>query len=364
MPLQLPDFPWDELGPAKATAQRHPEGLIDLSVGSPVDHSPAIAQEALREAADSPGYPTAWGSLDTRTVLARWWNEQRGANAVGPEGVMPTVGSKEMVGLLPLLMGLGPSDTVVIPEIAYPTYAVGAQLVGAHVVAQDDPAQWPDQASLVWVNSPSNPTGEVKGVEYLRHAVARAREIGAVLASDECYALLGPYESPTSPSLLADAVTDGDLSGLLALYSLSKQSHLAGYRAAMVAGDPKLIQELLLPRRHLGLMMPEPIQQALAAVLSDPSGVDVVRATYLHRRSILEGALRDADWSIDGGDAGLYLWVTNGLSSMESVDWFAERGILVAPGHFYGPAGASHVRVALTASDSDIEAAARRITAG
>jgi succinyldiaminopimelate transaminase len=276
---------------------------------------------------------------------------------------MPTVGSKEMVGLLPLLMGLGSSDTVVIPEIAYPTYAVGAQLVGAQVVAQDDAAQWPDQASLVWVNSPSNPTGEVKSVEYLRRALARAREIGAVLASDECYALLGSHDSPTSPSLLADAVSDGDLSGLLALYSLSKQSNLAGYRAAMVAGDPKLIQELLLPRRHLGLMMPEPIQHALAAVLSDPSGVESVRETYLTRRRVLEAALREAGWSIDGGDAGLYLWVTKGLSSMESVEWFAERGIVVAPGHFYGPAGASHVRVALTATDSDIESAARRITA-
>ena len=363
MPLQLPDFPWDELGPAKAAAQNHPDGLIDLSVGSPVDHSPSVAQDALRGAADSPGYPTAWGSRATREVLARWWNEQRHASAVSPDGVMPTVGSKEMVGLLPLLLGLGRSDTVVIPEIAYPTYAVGAQLVGATVVAEDDPARWPDEAALVWINSPSNPTGEVKGVDYLRRAVSRAREIESVLASDECYALLGSPARPTSPSLLDDEATDGDLSGLVALYSLSKQSHLAGYRAAMVAGDPALIQQLLLPRRHLGLIVPEPIQQALASVLSHPEGVEAVRETYQRRRAIVERALRSAGWSIDGGDAGLYLWVSKGIPSMDAVEWFAQRGILVAPGHFYGPGGSAHVRVALTASDAELEVAARRILA-
>ena len=362
MPLQLPDFPWDELGPAKAAAQNHPDGLIDLSVGSPVDHSPSVAQDALRGAADSPGYPTAWGSRATREVLARWWREQRNATAVRPDGVMPTVGSKEMVGLLPLLVGLGRSDTVVIPEIAYPTYAVGAQLVGAAVVAEDDPARWPDEAALVWINSPSNPTGEVKGVDYLRRAVSRAREIESVLASDECYALLGSPARPTSPSLLDDEATDGDLSGLVALYSLSKQSHLAGYRAAMVAGDPALIQQLLLPRRHLGLIVPEPIQHALASVLSHPEDVEAVRETYQRRRAIVEQALRSAGWSIDGGDAGLYLWVSKGIPSMDAVEWFAQRGILVAPGHFYGAGGEGHVRVALTESDSQLEAAAHRIT--
>jgi len=363
MPLQLPDFPWDELGPAKVTAQNHPDGLIDLSVGSPVDRSPAVAQDALTRAADSPGYPTAWGSLATREVLARWWNEQRSASAVSPQGVMPTVGSKEMVGLLPLLLGLGRSDTVVIPEIAYPTYAVGAQLVGATVVAEDDPARWPEGVALVWINSPSNPTGEVRNIDYLRWAVSRAREIGAVLASDECYALLGSPTHPASPSLLHDEVTEGDLISLVALYSLSKQSNLAGYRAAMVAGDPALIQQILLPRRHLGLIVPEPIQQALASVLSHPEDVEAVRETYQRRRAIVEQALRSAGWSIDGGDAGLYLWVTNNTSSMDAVAWFAQRGILVAPGHFYGSAGASHVRVALTASDAELQAVARRITA-
>jgi succinyldiaminopimelate transaminase len=362
MPLQLPDFPWDELGSARQKAAAHPEGLIDLSVGSPVDPTPELAQVALANAANSPGYPTAFGSARTRGAMSQWWRDVRGASSVDAESVMPTVGSKEMVGLLPLLLGLGRGDTIVIPEIAYPTYDVGGQLVGATVVAEDDPSQWPDSAKLVWINTPSNPTGSVLGVEYLRAAVSRARGMGAVLVSDECYALLGSAESPQSPSLLTDEVTDGNLEGLLALYSLSKQSNLAGYRAAMVAGDPALIQNILLPRRHLGLLVPEPIQQVLAAVLADTESVTAMRETYQRRRAVLHQALASAGWSINGGEAGLYLWASQGSSSVDAVDWFARHGILVAPGHFYGPGGARHVRVALTASDEDISRAAERIS--
>ena len=362
MALNLPDFPWDELDQARAKAASHPGGLIDLSVGSPVDPTPRFIAEALSQAGDSHGYPTVFGSDHTRQALARWWAEVRGASAVSPLGVMPTIGSKEMVGLLPLLLGLGPSDTVVIPTIAYPTYEVGAKLVQATVVAEDDPTRWPDSTRLAWLNSPSNPTGQVASAAELKKAVVRARQIGAVLASDECYALLGSAASPTAVSLLADEVTDGDLRGLLALYSLSKQSNMAGYRAAMIAGDEALIRELLLPRRHLGLITPEPIQRALVAAVADSAHVESMRTVYQRRRATLQPAMEQAGWQIDGGEAGLYLWATRGTSSAEAVEWCASRGLLVAPGHFYGEAGASHVRVALTASDQQIAEAATRFT--
>lgn len=361
MALDLPDFPWDELDGAKRLASSHQAGLIDLSVGSPVDPTPNVVQKVLADSADAHSYPTVFGSEAVRAEIATWWAEVRGATAVDSQSVMPTIGSKEMVGLLPLLLGLGTGDTVVIPEIAYPTYEVGASLVGATVIRADDPADWPEGAALVWVNSPSNPTGVVRDVPSLRAAVARAREIGAVLASDECYGELGSPTEPSAPSLLSDQVTGGDLTGLLALYSLSKQSHMAGYRAAMIAGDKALIQQLLLPRRHLGLISPEPIQQALAAGLRDRGHTAQIRQMYQQRRAVLHEALTEAGWSVDGGVAGLYLWVTKGMSSTESVDWFATRGILVAPGHFYGQAGARHVRVALTASDRHIAEAAERI---
>jgi len=250
---------------------------------------------------------------------------------------------------------------VVIPSIAYPTYQVGAMVAGARVVVQDDPALWPENAKLVWLNTPSNPTGEVLHKEYLTQAIAKARGIGAVLASDECYAELA-WEQDSAPSLLDREVTGGDHTGLLCLYSTSKQSNLAGYRAAVMAGDQQLIASLLLARKHLGLIPPAPIQAALRAVLTDDEHVASQRQCYRHRRDILLPAVMSAGFECDHSEAGLYLWVTRGGDAMASVAWFSERGILVTPGTFYGEAGANHVRIALTASDSAIAEVAKRLS--
>jgi len=314
---------------------------VDLSIGSPVDGTPLVAKEALSNAANAPSYPLTSGSPELNDAMRQWWERRRHTGALSAGQVLPTIGSKEMVGLLPTLLGLGSEDTVVIPSVAYPTYAVGAAVVGATVVAEDDPQKWPQGASLVWINSPSNPTGAVLNREYLREAVARAREIGAVLVSDECYAELG-WETNVVPSLLDQEITAGDFSGLM-------------------AGDETLVQSLLLARKHLGLIMPAPIQAAVAAVVRDDAHVSSQREMYSQRRDVVFGALRAARFQIDHSEAGLYAWVTRGEDCWATVEWFAERGVLVAPGVFYGEAGSHHVRVALTASDASCEAFAQRL---
>jgi succinyldiaminopimelate transaminase len=276
--------------------------------------------------------------------------------------VIPTIGSKEMVGLLPTILGLRSGDVVVIPEIAYPTYAIGAHLIGATVVASDNPADWPANTALIWLNSPSNPTGSVAGIATLRAAVARARKLGAVLASDECYAEL-PWAADTVPSLLDRDVTGGDLTGILALYSTSKQSNLAGYRAGIMAGDSVLVDRILQVRKHLGLIPPAPIQSALTSVLGDDEHVAAQKERYRARRDVLLPAVLAAGFTVDHSEAGLYLWATRGEPALDTVKWCADRGVLVTPGYFYGEAGASHVRIALTASDDQIAKAAARLLA-
>ena len=355
MSLTLPDFPWDSLESHRERASAHPDGLIDLSVGSPIDSTPSVAMGALTEAADSPSYPLTAGTLDLRATMAAWWERRRNTGPMTALEVTPSIGSKEMVGLLPTLLGVGPSDCVVIPEIAYPTYAIGAHLAGAHIVASDNPSNWPDGTKLIWLNSPGNPTGRVRDIGYLRDALARARELGAVIASDECYAELG-WDDCAVPSLLDQQVTKGNRSGAIALYSTSKQSNLAGYRAALVAGDKDIIQELLHARKHLGLIVPGPIQAALSAVLRDDEHVAVQKERYRVRRGIVREALMEAGFRIDDSEAGLYLWATRGEDCLETVTWCAERGVLVAPGSFYGDAGGQHVRVALTVPDDQAQA--------
>jgi succinyldiaminopimelate transaminase len=359
--VQLPDFPWDSLREAKATAQAHPRGLIDLSVGSPVDDTVDSAVTGLTRGSNSPGYPATAGSPELIQAMVSWWQGQRGAGAITEANVLPVIGSKEMVALLPFLLGLGKGDVVVHPAISYPTYEVGALAVGATPHPEDDPEKWPDNVGLVWINSPSNPTGEVIQTDHLRRIVDHARQVGAVLVSDECYGLLGSDTQPVVPSVLSDEVVGGDYSGVLALHSLSKQANMAGYRAAFMAGDATLITTLLQRRKHLGLMVPGPIQSAVAAALADTDSVRLQRQKYSYRRRVITNAFEAAGFRVGQSGAGLYLWATRGEAANESVDWLAKRGILVTPGHFYGEAGKNHIRIALTVSNQHAEAISSRL---
>jgi len=367
----LPSFPWDSLTGARERAQAHPGGIVDLSVGTPVDPTPSLVQDALVAAADSPGYPTTQGTDELRRAIVDWFARRRNVPGLTPEQVLPTIGSKELVAFLPALLGLGEGDVVVHPQIAYPTYDVGARLAGAEPVPADaTTAVGPGRVRLWWLNSPSNPTGRVLGVEHLRKVVEWARARGVVVASDECYAELGwaePWASEGVPSLLDPRVCGGDHTGLLVLYSMSKQSNLAGYRAAFAAGDPALIGRLLEIRKHAGMMVPGPVQAALTAALADDAHVAEQRERYRRRREVLLAACAAAGLRVDPtSEAGLYLWATVAGQDVDCraiVAALAERGILVAPGEFYGPGGARHVRIALTASDERIAAAAERLTA-
>jgi succinyldiaminopimelate transaminase len=379
--LRLPDFPWDSLAPTKerASAFSDPglgaagEGLVDLSVGTPVDPTPAVVREALAEASDAHGYPLTWGTADLREAVATWFAARRGVPDVDPAGVLPTIGSKELVAWLPLLMGLGPGDVVAFPRVAYPTYDVGARLAGATPVAVDaltalGPPTAATTPKLLWLNTPGNPTGKVLGVEHLAKVVSWARQHGVVVASDECYAELdwrpraaGSTEPPTTLSILDPRVTGGSHEGLLCVYSLSKQSNLAGYRGAFVAGDPALVGRLLEVRKHAGMMVPWPVQRAVLAALSDAGHVVEQKARYAARRAALRPAVEAFGLRVDDSDAGLYLWATAGEDGRATIERLAAHGILAAPGDFYGPAGREHVRLALTATDERIAAAVRRL---
>jgi succinyldiaminopimelate transaminase len=358
--LDLPDFPWDSLAGAARRASEYPGGAVDLSVGTPVDPVPEVLREALQSASALPGYPATHGTQELRQAAAGALARRYGAPGVPAEAVLPTVGSKELVAWLPTLLGLGPGDLVALPALAYPTYEVGARLAGATPVrlADDEPAA--PGTRLRWLNSPSNPTGDVIPPGVLASAVAQARQIGAVVASDECYLSLGWEALPMS--VLHPQICGGDHSGLLAVHSLSKSSNLAGYRAGFVAGDPELIAALLAVRKHAGMMVPRPVQQAMVAALSDDAHLEQQRHRYARRRQLLRPALDRAGLHVRRSEGGLFLWCTAEEPCWDTVDRLAEHGVLVAPGVFYGPTGAHHVRVGLTATDLSIAAAIDRLS--
>jgi succinyldiaminopimelate transaminase len=355
----LPDFPWDRLAPAAQRARQHPDGIVDLSVGTPVDPTPAVVQAALAAAADAPGYPLTAGNDELRAAISGWLRRRFGAD-VPPAAVLPVIGTKELVAWLPTLLG---ATTVGLPALAYPTYDVGARLAGGSGrVVGGVTALGPERLDLLWVNSPSNPTGQVLPPPHLRKVVDWARERGTVLASDECYADIW-YDGEPPVSVLSPSVCGTSYDGLLAVHSLSKRSNLAGYRAGFVAGDPHLVARLLETRKHAGMIVPAPVQAAMVAALGDDEHVVEQRARYAARRTALLAAFTAAGFTVDHSDAGLYLWVMRGAPCWETVDWLADRGVLVAPGEFYGAGGAQHVRVALTATDERVAAAVARLTA-
>ena len=355
---KLPEFPWDQLAPYGEKARAHADGIVDLSIGTPVDPTPAIVQEALRAAADAPGYPLTIGSPALRTALVDWSRRRLGAE-VDAVNVVPSIGSKELVSLLPVLLGLT-GMTVLIPHLAYPTYDVGARLAGCTPVATADPTREnPDGVGLVWLNSPGNPHGEVWSAERLKAVVDWARANDILVASDECYLELGWEAEPIS--VLHPSVSGGSVDGLLALHSLSKRSNLAGYRSGFLVGDAHAVGLVVEARKHIGLLCPAPVQAATIAALADDAHVLVQKSLYRARRTVLRAAVEAAGFRVEHSEAGLYLWVTRDEECWSTVDWLAARGILAAPGAFYGAAGAKHVRLALTATDERIAAAAARL---
>ncbi|MEU6853626.1 succinyldiaminopimelate transaminase [Actinacidiphila alni] len=359
---RLPVFPWDRLEPYKATAVAHSGGAVDLSVGTPVDPVPEVIRQALTAAADSPGYPLTYGTAVLREAAAGYLRQWHGVTGADPAHVLPLIGSKELVGWLPTLLGLTAGDRVAYPRLAYPTYEIGALVARAEPVTYEDPVAELDPAGLklLWLNSPSNPTGRVLTAAELRRIVAWAREHGVLVASDECYIELG-WEGAEPVSVLHPDVCGDSHEGLIAVHSLSKRSNFAGYRGAFLAGDPAVVADLLAVRKHTGMIVPAPVQAAMIAALGDRAHAVEQKERYARRRSALRTAFEGAGFRIEHSEASLYLWATRGENCWDTVGDLAKRGILVAPGEFYGPGGEQFVRVAFTAVDERVAAAVARL---
>ena len=351
---QLPDFPWDALAPYGDTARSHPQGIIDLSQGTPVDPTPEFIQQVFRDASNSPSYPVTAGTAELRAAIKKWAIDRLGAT--GDFDVLPLIGSKEIVAWLPTILE---SKKVLIPEIAYPTYHVGAVLAGAEsVTVEIEAKEWP-AADLAWLNSPSNPTGRVHSDAEIKACIDWSRANNALLVSDECYL---EFEQSAHPvSVLSH--TGGVNTNILAIHSLSKRSSMAGYRAAFMIGDSDLIARIREIRKHGGMMVPLPVQKAMTAALADDKHVTEQRNRYNSRKDALRPALEAVGFTIEHSEAGLYLWCTRNEDAWESVAWLAQRGILATPGSFYGVKGAKHIRIAMTATDAQIADAVQRIKA-
>jgi len=370
-----PPYPHDRLGELLAIADLVPGGAINASVGTPVDPPPDFVVQAASSASrTASGYPATIGSAELRDAAASWVRRRFGVD-LSPDAVMACVGTKELVAGLPRLLSLrDPSrDTILYPALSYPTYAMGATLAGLRAVRVPVDETWrPDvravdpedaeRALLLWCNDPANPTGVGATTAELAETLAWARERNITVASDECYAefTCDASGAPAPPV----TVLAGQHVGVLVVHSLSKRSNMAGFRVGFVGGDPELVAYLGEVRKHAGMIVAAPMQAAAAAALGDDAHVDEQRARYAARRARLLPALEQCGLVHDGGPSTFYLWlhdVARGTGGWEIAARLAAAGVLVAPGDLYGPPGASHVRLALTLTDDQIEQADERL---
>ena len=363
-------YDWSRIDSFRRRAEQCPGGMVDLSVGSPVDPVPRSVRDALTAASDdgqARGYPKTAGDGPLRQAASDWFRRRRGVDlaAIGAD-LVPTVGSKEAVALMASLLHLGPGDRVVQPTVSYPTYAIGTQLAGAQVTTVDDPADtdsWVDLPGVraIWINSPGNPSGRVIDRAGLAKIVQAARSIGATVLSDECYALLDwSGSAQASPCILESQVCGGDASGILCLYSMSKQSNMAGYRAALVAGDAQLVKAMTAYRKQVGLIVPGPVQGAMRAALEDGEAVTAQRNVYARRLHALTEALGAYGYDAVMPQGGLYIW-----AQARSGDCWADMaelsrlGILASPGEFYGDG--RYLRFSSTIADEQLDLALGRL---
>jgi succinyldiaminopimelate transaminase len=364
-----PPYPYDRLAPLHAAALAHPDGMVDLSVGTPCDPPPDVVANALGDVGAARGYPPSIGVAALRDAASAWMARRLGVR-VDPEAEIATcIGTKELVAGLPHWLSLrDPSrDTVLYPAVSYPTYAMGATLAGRRAVPVPLDAQWrldldaiePGDAAralCLWVNTPGNPAG---GLDDLAAVAAWGRAHDVVVVSDECYVEF-TWDGPARTVLAEGAA------GVLAVHSLSKRSNLAGARIGFYAGDADLVGYLREVRKHAGLMPPGPEQVAAVVALADDAHVDAQRERYRWRLQRLARAFDSVGVPVALPGGGFYLWVAApGGDAWGFATMLAERhGVLVSPGEFYGDQGSGHIRLAMVAPDERIDAVAERLSEG
>ncbi|MFB0902394.1 MAG: aminotransferase class I/II-fold pyridoxal phosphate-dependent enzyme [Acidimicrobiales bacterium] len=363
-----PPYPYDRLNKLKSLGEKFDGGLVDLSIGTPRDPAPEASVRAMAESGSERGYPPSIGLTEARQA-ASGWLERRFGVAVSADNIAATIGTKEFVVSTPRYLALRTParDTVLYPEISYPSYAMGAELAGLRAVPVAVDESWSpkldtidpadaERALCLWVNSPGNPAG---AVDDLVAAAEWGRSRSIPVLSDECY-IEFTWDGP------GRTILESGIDGVIALHSLSKRSNFAGGRFGFYAGDADLVHFLSEVRKHAGNMVPGPIQHAAIAALNDDAHVDVQRDRYYSRLKYVARLLRNMGLEVELPGGGFYLWVRAPHGDAWALtNWMAEQvGVLVSPGEFYGPRGSEYVRLALVDTMERLELIEQRLALG
>ncbi|MBV8394814.1 MAG: aminotransferase class I/II-fold pyridoxal phosphate-dependent enzyme [Actinobacteria bacterium] len=359
----LAQYPFARLDDWRAEARARGVDVIDFGVGDPREPTPEFIRDALAQGvADVSSYPRAVGLPEYREAVAAWLSRRFGVEVNAGTEIVPTLGSKEAIFSFAQAV-VGERRLVAVPEPAYPVYERGALFAGAEVVTLplaeangwlpdlESFDRW-DELALVWTCYPNNPTGATAPLAFFEDLAARAREHGFLLCSDEAYSELWFGDPPVS------ALQVRERENVVVFNTLSKRSSMTGYRCGFVAASRDVCDALRAFRPTLGTAPQEFVQRAGLAAYADEAHVEAVRSVYRRKREVLLPALEAAGFRSAGGDASFFLWLAVDEPSEKVARRLLERGLLVAPGSFFGPAGEGYVRLALVPDEDDCRRAA------
>ncbi|MEE2682566.1 MAG: aminotransferase class I/II-fold pyridoxal phosphate-dependent enzyme [Actinomycetota bacterium] len=366
MSFELPPYPYDLLNTFREIAETHNGGIVDLSVGTPCDLPPPKVVKALSQSGDEHGYPKSLGSDLYLKACAQWMERRFAIEASASEGIAACVGTKEFVVSTPSYLRLKEpdKDTVLYPAVSYPSYAMGAELAGCRAIPVSLDSNWrmdlesidsedAARALMIWVNSPSNPTG---AMEDLGEISNWGQEHEVPVFSDECYAEFTWDKAP-------ETILNNTGSGLVAVHSLSKRSNLAGLRAGFYSGDEEIVHWLSELRKHAGMMLPGPVQAAAIHAFQDDSHVETQRNLYKERLLFLQACFEELGFNVSLPQGTFYLWIrVKDGSCWDVVEYLASKlGVLVTPGVFFGESCESYLRIAAVQEMSTLTLIKERI---
>jgi len=362
---RLPPYVFNIVNALKAEARAQGEDIIDFGMGNPDQPTPKHIVDKMVEATqrqDTHRYSVSRGIPRLRRAITNWYKKRFDVDLDPETEAIVTIGSKEGLAHLALAT-LGPGDTVMVPNPAYPIHPYGVVIAGAdlrHVKMTPDvdfveelhaaiAESWPKPKMLI-LNFPGNPTSQCVELDFFERIIEVAKEHKIWVVHDIAYADI-VFDGYTAPSILQ---IPGAKDVAVEFFSLSKSYNMPGWRVGFMCGNPELVAALTRIKSYLDYGMFTPIQIAAIAALEGPQDcVADICAMYKERRDVLCDGLDSIGWTVERPKATMFVWapIPDAYKEMGSLEFskklITEAKVAVSPGVGFGQFGDDHVRFSL-----------------
>lgn len=364
---RLKPYLFVDIGKKIAEKTAKGEEVISFAIGDPDIATPSHVLEKLCETAQNPAnhrYPESEGLPELHEALAAWYKKRFDVDLDPATEVLPLIGSKEGIAHIPFCF-IDSGDTALVPDPAYPVYAIGTQLAGGrpyYVTLREENGFLPDfkgirdyilkNARLLWLNYPNNPTGAVAGLDFFNEVVELAKKYDILVCHDAPYSEVAYDDYQPVSFMQADGAKDIGVE----FHSLSKTYNMTGWRIGMVVGNAKAVGALRTLKSNLDSGIPRAIQYMAIEALNGPQdSISEHNTVYQRRRDLIVEVLANIGLEVTVPKASLYIWarVPEGYNSVDfATDLLDQVGVAVTPGVGFGRSGEGYVRLSLTIPDA------------